>query len=147
MAMVSEFVSKVFPKTPSTQRVRLGVPHPELLFPDIEPAELKMLQLFNRWADAIVLQDDRTIIIEGKIRPRLGPTEALEVYSRLLLEDEQFKNRWKLPVEKWFVYVVEDPVLVALAREKGMRAIQFEWSGWQAYRRLLQPRERRGSLG
>lgn len=77
MAMVSEFIAKFFPRTPNATRVRLGIPHPELVLPDAEAEDFATLRLWNRWADAIVYHPDKTILIEAKIRPRLGPTEAL----------------------------------------------------------------------
>jgi hypothetical protein len=146
MLMVAEALQKFFPGLPASTRVRLGMPHPELIFEDLSPEEIAMLRVWNRWADAVVFAPDRTYIIEGKIRPRLGPTEALELYTRLFLNTEEYRDRWKLPVEKVFIYAVEDPVLVNMAREKGIRTIQYQPSWLPDYLRLLAPRERRASL-
>lgn len=146
MAMVAEYVQKFYPGEHTITRVRLGAPHPDLLFDNIEPAEINLLKVYSRWADALVIKRDRVILIEAKIRPRLGPLEGLELYARLFKGDPEYAQYHKLPLEKHFVYAIEDPVLNAMARERGIRTIQYrpDWLG--DYVDILQGRESRAPL-
>jgi hypothetical protein len=146
LAMVSDFLRDKGLLMNAQIRVRLGVPHPELLFHGITAEELRMLRVWQRWADAVVALPDKLILIEAKIRPRMGPLEALQVYSRLLQEDPSYTPEQKRNIEKWFVYAVEDPVLNGLAREMGIVPIRYEWRGLEGYLKLLAARERRAPL-
>jgi len=144
--MTSEFMEKMFPEGRRLTRVRLGAPHPELVRPELEPEEIEMLKVYSRWADGLAILPDRLILVEAKIRPQMGPLEALHVYAELLKTTEDFKEFWKLPIEKWYVYAIEDPLLSRLARLQGIRAVNFKPSWLPDYLKLLSPRERRAPL-
>ena len=146
LAMVSEFLLEKDLLPFSSTRVRLGIPAPELVFAGITAEELGMLRVWSRWADAVVALPDKLILIEAKIRPRLGPLEALEIYSRLLSKDPAYTPQQRRKIEKWFVYAIEDPVLTALARDMGIVPMRFQWKGLAQYLRILQARETRAPL-
>ena len=136
--MVSDFLREKDLLAFSSTRVRLGFPASQLLFEGMTAEDLALLRVWQRWADAVVALPDKLILIEAKIRPRLGPLEALQVYGRLLEGDPTYTPLQRKKIEKWFIYAIEDPVLNALAREMGITPIHFSWKGLPAYLRILQ---------
>ena len=146
LSMASEFIAEYFPGIPSLTRVHLGVPAPATQFEGLTPEEISLRRVYNRWADAIVLAPDRVIIVECKIRPRLGPLEGLELYGRLFKTDPQFATYRNRPIEKWFVYAVEDPILNMFARERGIKTVNYVPKWLPEYLRILQRRETRAPL-
>jgi len=60
------------------------------------------------------------------MRAEPGTVTLLLLYRRLFLETPDLKERWDLPLEMMFVYAVEDPVTVELARERGIRVVQYQ---------------------
>lgn len=146
MAMVSEWARKAYPGAYTLTRVRLGLPHPELIWPELGEAELDLLRVYSRWCDALILTDREAVLVEGKIRPRIGPTEALELYERLFRTDPAYRRWWPLPIRKVFLYAIEDPVLIRMAREKGIACIQYQPDWLPRYLEILSARERRAPL-
>ena len=146
MAMVSEYLATNNLLSKSATRVRVGNPHPELLNPQISIEDIGILRAYSRWADAIIFEDNKITIIEAKIKPNLGPLEALEVYSRLFLSDPTYKEHHNKPIEKVFLYELEDPVLTQLARQLGIKPVQFEPKFLTAYKKILRGRETRAPL-
>ncbi len=146
MRLVSEFMESFFPRARKITRVRLGPSPSQLAQMVVEPEEERLLKVFTRWADGVAIEKDRVHIIEGKIRPRMGPTEALEVYRRLWPSTPEFAVWSELPVTLHFWYAIEDPVLTALAREKGIQATLTRPKWLDSYMAELQPRERRATI-
>jgi len=141
--LVSEFLFKEYPTTPYMTRVRLGSYAADLDPVQLAPAEIRMLTVRKRWADALILLKEKTIIVEGAIRSDPGDISKLEIYARLFVKTPEFKDRWTLPLELMLIYAIEDPVAVELAREKGIRCIPFRPDWIDDYLRLLAGRERR----
>lgn len=146
MAMVSEYLAKNNLLSKSSTRVRVGNPHPELMNPEIDAADVGILRAYSRWADAVIFLPNKITIIEAKIKPNLGPLEALEVYSRLFRADPAFKEHHSKPIEKVFLYAIEDPVLTRLAREMGIKPVLFEPKFLANYKTILRGRETRAPL-
>ena len=141
MLMVSEYLNKSGLFAKSSTRVRLGNPHPELMNLEIDPADVGILRIYSRWADAVVFGQNEITIIEAKIKPQLGPLEALMVYERLFLADPTYKEHHSKKITKLFLYAIEDPVFLLLCRELGIKPVQFTYSGMEAYKKILRPRE------
>jgi len=142
MRMVSEYLAKTGLFAKSMTRVKVGNPHPELMNVEVDPADIGILRIYSRWADAVVFDQNEITIIEAKIKPQLGPLEALEVYSRLFLSDPAYKEHHHKKITKVFLYAIEDPVLTVLAREMNIKPVMFEPSFLTAYKKILRPRER-----
>jgi len=126
-------------------RVRLGSPTPSAPIPEMSVEERAMIGVWRRWADALVLREDRVILIEAAIRPDPGKISQLELYELLIPHTPELEP-WKgLPVEKILLYAIEDAATVHLARTHGIRAIEYKPDWLDSYMALLMPRERRGS--
>jgi hypothetical protein len=146
MRLVSEFLAKYYPNYETRTRVRLGAIHPELHPETLSESEKSMVGVFRRWADAIVIMPDKLVLIEAAIRPSPGDISQIELYEHLLPLTPELEEFRALPIEKLLVFAIEDPVVVAMARERGINTRYFR-PGWvDEYLDILYPRERRASL-
>jgi len=146
MRLVSEFLAKHYARYPTQTRVRLGSIHPELKPELLSEAEQRAVGMWRRWADAIVFMPDRLILIEAAIRPSPGDISQLELYEHLLPKTPELATHKAKPIEKLLVFALEDPVVVSMARDRGIRVVYFH-PGWiDEYLKVLYARERRASL-
>ena len=143
--MLSEWLAKTQPGKRWLTRVRLGSPRSEVPFPTMSPEERTMIGVWRRWADAIILENDHVTLVEAAIRPQPGKISQLELYKMLLPQTPELEPWAKLPIEMILLYAIEDPATNALARQKGIRCIEYKPLWLDSYLQLLQPRERRGS--
>lgn len=141
--MVAEFCAKHFPQNRFILDAKLGTLQTSNLGIEMDDSERRALAIYSRYCDAVVLLHDRTILIEAKITPRLGPLDGLILYDLLFKTDDAYKDRRRLPVEKWFVYAIEDPALNYIARSIGMRAIQYRPDWLAGYLATRRPRDNR----
>ena len=143
MRMVSDYLAQFYPQATSLTRVRLGSIPPAELHPLLEEHEVRMLGVFRRWADAIVITNDAMILVEAAIRPEPGDISKLQLYKRLLVHTPELQAYLPRRVEMQLVYAIEDPVVVIMAREAGIRPVYFRTKAVENYMKLLYPRERR----
>lgn len=144
--MVTEYLTKTYPRTFWATRVRLGSPHPELLTPGISEEERRMIGVWRRWADAVIVQKDKVIIMEAAIRPDPGDVSKLELYRRLLPVTDEYRQYKDRPVECVLLYAIEDPATILMAREQGIKCIEYKPDWLSSYMALLTARETRGVL-
>ena len=116
--------------------------HPEQL----EPGEVRALGVWRRWADAIVFMPDRLILIEAAIRPSPGDISQLELYEHLLPQTPELAEHKNKRIEKVLLFALEDPVIVSMARERGIKVVYFHPHWIDDYLKILYPRERRTPL-
>lgn len=141
--MVSEYVQARYPDAERVLlQVRLGSPPAELQAQTLSADESAALRVWSRWADAVVELEDRVVLVEAKIRPKMGPLEALLLYEVLLPNTPDLELRGRR-VEKRFVYAVEDPVLNLIARQLGILPELYVPAWLRQYLAILPPRERR----
>jgi hypothetical protein len=143
--MLSEWLAKEYPQYEYRMRVRLGTYPIERdeagrYLPD---AEMRMLGVWRRWADAIVFLPDRLVLVEAAIRPSPGKLAQLELYKELIPHTPELAEFRDFPIEMVLVYAIEDPVLIKLAREKNIRCVHYIPKWLPAYLEILYPRERR----
>ena len=103
-----------------------------------------MVGAWRRWADAIILEDDKVTLVESAIRPEVGKIAQLELYERLIPFTPELAPWHGLPILKVLLYAIEDPAANLMAREKGILCIEYKPSWLPSYMDILQPRERRG---
>ena len=145
MQMLSEWLVKTQQGKRWRTRVRLGSPKSEVPRPEMSVEEQAMIGVWRRWADAVILEEKEVTIVEAAIRPQPGKISQLELYAMLLPMTPELAP-WKgLPLSLILLYANEDPATNALARQKGIRCIEYKPLWLDAYLQLLLPRERRGS--
>lgn len=146
MRLVSEFLAKEYSDYPAQTRVRLGSIHPGLEPEKLSDAELRAVGVWRRWADAIVFMPDRLVLIEAAIRPNPGDISQLELYEYLLPMTPELAEHKGKPIEKLLLYTMEDSVIVAMAKDRGIRVVYFHPDWVDEYLAILYPRERRSPL-
>lgn len=144
--LVDEFLVEYYPGQHYMTRVRLGSTHPGLPIEGLPENEKNMLGVWRRWADAVVFMPDHLILIEGAIRPSPGDISLLEVYEFLIPHTPELAEWRNRHIEKVLVYALEDPLTIALARQKGIKVIFFRPPWINDYLKALYHRERRAPL-
>lgn len=144
MRMLAEWLAETYPKETYLTRVRLGRIEPLLSATELTENERRALGVHRRWADAVVLLDDRVLLIEAKIRPQPGVISQLELYARLLPHTPELASHAHLPIEMILLYAIEDELINLLAREKSIRCVFYHPDWVDEYINELYPRERQG---
>lgn len=144
--MVSEYLAKYYSEYPTKTRIRVGSIHPDLEPDQLSDAERRAVGVWRRWADAIVFMPDRLILIEAAIRPSPGDISQLELYEHLLPQTPELAEHKEKPIEKVLLFALEDPVVVDMARSRGIKVTYFHPSWIDDYLKVLYPRERRAPL-
>lgn len=141
--MVSSYIAWAYPNDQVMVRVRLGAIEPRLGQESMTAAELAMVGSFRRWADAVVIQANQLILIEGAIRPSLGDISQMLGY-KLLMPLTPELDQWKtLPIRMELVAAIEDPVVSMLARDHGINFIMFTTPETDEYIGKILPRFQR----
>jgi hypothetical protein len=143
--LVSEWCYRTFPNGHVRENQRLGAIESTLQDSQLTEEEIRHLGVFRRWVDALVVADGVLHLIEGKIRNTPGALEQLDLYERLLPLTPELIELRGLPIQKHLVWVIPDPILESLARERGIRVHLFHPAWVDDYLKLLRPRERQGS--
>jgi len=108
--LVSEWVAATYPRARYRLRTRLG-PLPELS-EDLKALGISrnIYTVVRHWADCLIFLDDRTIIVEGKIRWKPEGLGQLITYRRMFYETPEYTDRWTLPVEliALYAYITTD---------------------------------------
>lgn len=142
---VSEYTREVFKGVPVIFHMKLGTWPTPLTAEELSAEEQAMLRVRMRWADALVIQPDRLIVIEGKLRP----SEFLKGYGELKLyvhlvphtpELERFKDR---KVTGRLVTTIPDPTVEYLCRKENLEYDVFQPTFWAEYMDVLAWREKR----
>jgi len=144
MQMLSEWLVKTQQGKRWMTRVRLGSPRPEIPRPEMSSEEKAMIGVWRRWADAVILEEDSVTIVEAAIRPDPGKISQLELYGILFPHTPELAPWRALPLHLILLYAIEDPATILLARQKGIRCIEYKPSWLPSYMEALMPRERRG---
>jgi len=123
---VSDFVQNFYPGRRAWTNLRIGAPHPSLVTPDMSPEEIRLIVGWKRRCDAVVLLDDRLVLIEGMIHADPYHVARLEHYATLLPHTPELAEYKNLPVDKVLVFPIEDPVITLMCRKFGVRAALYQ---------------------
>lgn len=144
MQMLTEWLTKTQRGKRWLTRVRLGSPKPAIPRPYMSVEEKAMIGAWRRWADAVILEDDKVTIVEAAIRPQPGKISQLELYQMLFPHTPEYEAWRGVPIHLLLLYSIEDSATILLARRKGIKCVQYVPLWLPAYLELLMPRERRG---
>jgi len=144
--LVSEFVARYYKEYESRTHVHLGATHPRLRGRFAKPEDDRLVGVFRRWADAIVIMPDRIVLIEGKILPQPGVISQLALYEMLLPKTPELAEHKDKPVEKLLICAIEDPLITELARTEGIRVVIFIPRWIKAYLQHIHPWEKTPGL-
>ena len=144
--LLAEYLAMFYADYPCQERVRVGSYRGTLEIPGLTPAEVRLLGVWRRWVDAVVLMPAETILIEAAIRPDPGDVSQLELYMHLWGSTPEFADRATLPTRGELVYAVPDPVIPMLAARRGFTVHLFRPAWVKGYLLTLPPRYRGPSL-
>lgn len=123
--MVADYVKTYFPNARVIQRVRLGSAPEDAKEKYGVDAANRLFKSSFKWADAVVIEDSRVIIIEGKIRTMVNAISQLQYYEVLWKKSEEYQEYWGLPVELWLVAPWFDESTREFAESKGIKCVEF----------------------
>jgi len=146
MRLVSEYIAKYYPNSVSLTRVRLGPTHPQLLSEDLAEEEKRMLTVWRRWADAIIVTRTRLILLEAAILPDPGDVSKLILYEYLARYTPELQQYLDRDIEKVLLIAIEDPVLTTIARAAGIEVVLFCPDWVKGYIQTLAQRKQRAPL-
>ena len=106
----------------------------------------RLVGVFRRWADALVILPDRLLLIEGKILPQPGVISQLKLYAELIPKTPELAEHKHKPIEMVLVCAIEDPLISELARREGITVRIFHPAWVDEYMKILHPRERTPGL-
>ena len=123
--LVSEWVAVTYPRARYRLRTRLG-PLPELS-EDLKALGISrnIYTVVRHWADCLVFLDDRTIIVEGKIRWKPEGLGQLITYKFMFYQTPEYSDRWDLPVELVALYAYISKENKELLPGFDIRAVEF----------------------
>jgi len=146
LRLVSEYMRLRYPGYIHMQRVRVGELHPLLRPEELTEQERRMIGVFRRWVDGLVIMKRKMILIEGAILPDLGDVSKIEAYARLLPYTPELKPYIKLPIEKQLVFAIVDPFISTMFRERRIKPVQYRPKWIVDYIKTLFLRKQRAPL-
>ena len=144
--LVSEFCAIRYPDRRVLQRVRVGQIPSELDLDGLEPEEIRMLGVWRRWVDALIIDPPYLRVIEAGMLPNPGDISQLELYMRLLPNTPDLEEFIDLVPVGVLVYAIDDPVVRTLASERDFTVEIFRPVWLSQYLDRVFPRERRAPL-
>lgn len=126
MKLVEDYIDQHYPGRIKWLHVRLETLRDQLQFPGMVEEEKRIVSVFKRYADAVILDGGKLILIEGAVMPDLGDVSKLLGYEKPLRQTPEFKQYHDFPVEKQLVLAGEDKVSEELAEEHGVKVIYFK---------------------
>ena len=145
LSYVSEFAAHFYPDDRILTYVRLGKDPRLGRQEEWTEEEAQLLRVELRWADAVIIRPKEILLIEGKLRPAEYPEgiAKLELYTPMLKNTQEFRDLMPRKVQGILVIPIEDPVVVANGREKGIRVIIWKPRWYQVFVNNLSYRARR----
>src|SRR5712691_5495791 len=141
--LVAEWAALFFPHAELRTRVDLGDLKLAMDTTGLTAAELRAAGRSRRWVDLMVIEPRTVHLVEGKIRLEPGALEQLELYKELWPRTPEFAEHRDKQVELHLVFAIEDSVLTAIARRRGVLVHIYHPPWVDEYLALLQARERR----
>lgn len=143
--MIGEWVAQSFPDAEWSTNVRLGTLTPRDYHGRFTQEELRLLGVWRRRVDAVVILPDRLLLVEAVLRSQPGKLSTLQLYERLVPQTPELAAYSHLRVQLVLLYVIEDPCLTLLAQEQGILPIQFVPSFFDEWFAKLARREQQPS--
>jgi len=142
---VAEYCSQAFPGEAVVYHCRLGTWPGPLTAGELTEEEQAMLRVRMRWADAVIIEPSKIIVLEGKLRASefLKGLGELQVYTHLLKVTPEFKEFKDRTVVGRLLLPIEDPVVIAITRQQGIETAVYKPTFWAAFLNAIQPRQGR----
>lgn len=123
--LVNEYLAETYPNDRVMVNVRLGPLVPLSADSNLSDSELKMVGVFRRFADAIVITKTELIIIEGKMRSKPDAVAQLHLYKELVPETFDLYDYRHLPIVLELVVAVDDAAVRRMAATFDVRVVVY----------------------
>lgn len=144
--LVAEYVVRAFPDARVILHPRLGPPLPRSDLGRFSEDEARVVgHILRRYADAIVVERDRLLVVEAKIVLEPGVISQLLLYLELVKTTPELEPYGGRPVEGLIVCAVLDEATAALAVRSGLRVVTYRPPWIDEYLAVLAVRDRRGA--
>jgi hypothetical protein len=142
---VSEYCSQAFKGATVVFHFRLGTWPQPLTAGELTPEEQAMLKVRMRWADAVVIQPDKLVVIEGKLRASefLKGLGELQLYRHLVAHTPEFEKFKDRTVVGRLLLPIEDPAVALIARQQNLEVAIYQPTFWPQFLTAIQPRQGR----
>ena len=144
--LVSEFAAVRYPGRRTIQRVRVGQIPGEIDVEGLDDAEIRMLGVWRRWVDLMIVDPPFLRVIEAAMLPNPGDISQLDLYLQLLPATPELMEFVDLEPAGMLVYAIDDPVIRRLAVDRGYTVEIYQPAWLSQYLDRVFPRERRAPL-
>ena len=145
---LSQFVAEYYPDAKVMLNVRLGTPPESLVYEDLSESEQRMLTVYRRFCDAVIITDHELIVVEATMWPKPQKTAELELYLNLVPHTPELQQYLDRRLVGMIVCPIDDPVMRQIVESKGFRYVVYrpEWTtefyskyppSWQSAARWL----------
>lgn len=132
-AFVVAYVRTAYPSDQVQFNARLGPIPTKFAGMDLSGLSANIFKVYNRYADAVVIQPNKLILVEGKMVDILPAIGQIMYYRYLLPKTPEFSSYAALPIEMEIVCPSPDPEIVAFAQSVGIRVVIWTNSSATAY--------------
>lgn len=140
---VGEWVSRTFGDVEYRTNVRVGRVQPRAADGTYTAEEERLLGVWRRFVDAIVILPDRLLLVEAGMREDPGKLSQLKLYERLLPQTPELQEHLHLRVQKIILYCIQDTAVDALAIEEDVTPILYVPTFFDEWFSKLAPRKQR----
>lgn len=144
--LVAEFAAVRYPDKRTIQRVRVGQIPSEIDVEGLDPAEIRMLGVWRRWVDLVIVDPPFLRVIEAAMLPDPGDISQLDLYMQLIPATPELQEFIDLEPRGMLVYAIDDPVIRRLAADRGYTVEIYQPAWLSQYLERVFPRERRAPL-
>jgi hypothetical protein len=142
--LLAEYVAATWPNALVKLHCRLGPPVTNETGQFQSQEELNLLGgAFRRWADAVIVEPTRVIVLEAKMVLHPAVIGQLELYLELVPRTPELAPFLDRPAVGMIVCGQPDPATVSLATRRGYTVATFRPAWFDEWLAVLRRRERR----
>ena len=143
--LLSEYLALKYPGARVVLQPRLGAVPAHLQDAGLSSSELRMLGVWRRYPDAVILEPNLVTVVEACLKPDPGKISIIELYASLFPQTVEFEQFRSLPVSMLLVWAVPDEAVAAMARQRGIRVDIFQPTWVLDWLETLYARHRRAA--
>jgi hypothetical protein len=142
--LLGEYVAATWPNGHVMMHKRLGPPITNDSGQFASAEELDLVGgAFRRWADAVIIEQTRLIVLEAKMVLHPAVIGQLELYLELVPKTPELAEYSQLPAVGAIVCGVSDPATAQLAARRGYTVTTYRPTWFDEWLLILRRRERR----
>ena len=124
--MLSEWIGEHFPNSRVLLQVKVGIVEPRGPLGPLTPAERRAIGVNRRYADAIIIEPERLVLIEASVKAKAAKLGDLLVYSQAIPFTEELEEFRNLPIQAVLLSGIEDMFLRMTAEKMGFEFHVFQ---------------------